>query len=59
MATHPQGVILTLHGLFKGDLTRSCPDHEYCGSALYIDAVVRMRKRQIETGKAIFVKSVF
>ena len=56
MATHPQGVVLTLHGLFAGDSTRSCETHDYCGEALYIDAVVRLRKLQIETGKLKNVK---
>jgi hypothetical protein len=38
-------------GIENGSCGKSCEEHDICGNALYIDAVVRFRCIQVVNGK--------
>ncbi|KAG7338138.1 hypothetical protein IV203_034363 [Nitzschia inconspicua] len=51
MTTRPCGVVVLLFGIEGSDFGCSCSYHEFCGTLLRYNAVVRFEKRVIETGE--------
>ena len=54
MATHPIGAVVVVLGLHRTDLNDSLDESYEDEHPLYIDAVVRLKKIQIQAGKATF-----
>ena len=46
-ATHPTGITVEIVGIEKGDLGRSCEEHDVCGTVVEEDTLLRLRKEQI------------
>jgi hypothetical protein len=51
MSYHPNEPLVEIVGVEASNLGRSCKEHHICGSALYIDSVVRFRVIQIINGR--------
>ena len=47
MATHPSGITVEVVGTEASSNSRSCEEHDVCGSILADDVIVRLRKVQI------------
>ena len=45
--THPSGIIVEIVGIDRGDRSRSCEEHNVCGSVVEEDTLLRLRKEQI------------
>jgi hypothetical protein len=48
---HPSGVRVEIVGIQEGNRGRSCEQHNYCGSIIGLDTVLRLQKVQILNGK--------
>ena len=48
----PIGASVEIHGIKTGHLGRSCEEHDYCGSTLDIDTVLRLKKVVVQSGKS-------
>ena len=59
MATHPVGAIVVIRDLYLSVLNDSSTESSFDDHPLYIDAVVRLRKMQIRSGKSILLLADF
>jgi hypothetical protein len=51
MSRHPGTTMIEIVGIKEDGRGRSCEEHDVCGTALYIDAVVRLQAIQILNGE--------